>query len=108
MHRAVYQRCPSLLSLFQKYYIQQSICFLENGSRLVNASEGARMGCKLSSFGFSLTVQDIYEKVQAILSDDSCVKAATDDCVIFIKATRGDEARLYAKVKEKKEKITVE
>ena len=69
------------------------------------------MGCKLSSFGFSLTVQDIYEKVRASLSresDGSCVKAATDDCVIFIKATRGEEARLYEKVKEITELIAVE
>ena len=68
MHRAMFQRCPSLLSLFQKYYTKNSICFFENGSRLVNASEGARMGCKLSSFGFTLTVHPIYERVRDLLS----------------------------------------
>jgi len=96
LHRAVHKRCPSLLSLFQRYYTKESTCFfdLDNAVRLVRAQEGARMGCKLSSFAFGLTTQDHYEATYSFLthggreSDGSCMKAATDDVVVIVKATK--------------------
>ncbi len=101
LHRAVLRRCPSLLSLFKKYYTKESICFfdMESEVRLLQAYEGARIGCKLSSFGFALTVQDLYEKVALDLSrarDGSCIKAAIDDVLIVVKAAT--EKELGAKV----------
>ena len=71
MHRAVLRRCPSLLSLFKKYYTKESLCFFNMDSevRLLKAHEGARIGCKLSSFGFALTVQDLYETIAKRLAD---------------------------------------
>jgi len=69
LHRAVFQRCPSLLSLFQRYYTGESVCFYSVGGavRLVGSREGARIGCRLSSFAFALTVHSTYEAVQAYL-----------------------------------------
>ena len=101
LHQAVHRRCPSLLTLFQKYYTKESACFfdMEGEVRLLRADEGARIGCKLSSFGFALTAQDLYEDVRAIVSrdkDGSCIKTATDDVVVIIKAD--DEQALSVKV----------
>jgi hypothetical protein len=103
LHEAVAKRCPSLLPLFQKYYTKESLCFftLDDGVRLIKSNEGARIGCKMSSFGFGLTVQDAYEDVARFLlleRDGSCIKAATDDIVIFLKAHKGRGAALHAKV----------
>ena len=53
--------------------------------KLLTASEGARIGCKLSSFAFALTVQDLYESVRSTASragGGSCIKAATDDVIV--------------------------
>ena len=91
LHQAVQKRFPSLLSLFKKYYTKESVCFfnLEHEIKLVRAMEGARIGCKLSSFAFALTVQDLYESVRASLlefKDGSCIKAAIDDVIVIIKA----------------------
>jgi hypothetical protein len=96
LHRAVLRRCPSLLSLFKKYYSKESLCFFNQESevRLLRAHEGARIGCKLSSFGFALTVQDLYESVSKQLSrvrDGSCIKAATDDVLVVLKAPTQQE-----------------
>jgi hypothetical protein len=96
MHRAVLRRCPSLLSLFQKYYTKESLCFfnMEREVRLLHASEGARISCKLSSFGFALTVQDFYETVSrhlARLKNGSCIKAATDDVIAVLKVSTEEE-----------------
>ena len=86
LHRAVERKCPSLLSLFKKYYTKESTCFfnMESEIRLLSSSEGARIGCKLSSFAFALTVQDLYETIRSTAShagEGSCIKAATDDIV---------------------------
>jgi len=78
---------PSLLTLFQKIYSQQSICYfnMDGDVQLLEASEGARMGCKLSSFAFALTVQDVYEDIDSALGKDgSCMKAATD-CILMLR-----------------------
>jgi Reverse transcriptase (RNA-dependent DNA polymerase) len=96
MHRAVLRRCPSLLSLFKKYYTKESLCFfnMESEVRVLRACEGARIGCKLSSFGFALTVQDLYETVAKQLArakNGSCIKAATDDVIVVLKATTEKE-----------------
>jgi len=42
LHRAVRRRCPSLLSLFQRFYTKESMCFFRMGDkvRLVRAQEG--------------------------------------------------------------------
>ena len=101
LHQAVLRRCPSLLSLFQKYYSKESCCFfdLEGEVLLLEAHDGARMG----SFGFGLTVQDPYEDVAASvarLANGSCIKTATDDVLVPIKVNRGDEKVLYSKVAE--------
>ena len=101
----VQKKCPSLLSLFKKYYTKESTCFfsIEGEIRLLTASEGARIGCKLSSFAFALTVQDFYENIRAKalqLKDGSCIKAATDDIVVVLKADASDEKALYSKAKE--------
>ncbi len=105
LHRAVQKKCPSLLSLFKKYYTKESTCFfsMESEIRLLTANEGARIGCKLSSFAFALTVQDFYENIRARTlqaRDGSCIKAATDDIVVVLKADAADEKALYSKVKE--------
>jgi len=101
LHRAVLRRCPSLLSLFKKYYTKESLCFfdMESEVRLLLAHEGARIGCKLSSFGFALTVQDLYQTIASDLSDakdGSCIKAATDDVLVALKAP--NEKKICAKV----------
>ena len=80
MHRAILDRCPSLLNLFQRYYTKESVCFfnMDDGVRLLTAHEGARIGCKLSSFAFGLTAANAYQDVSKMISCDggSCVKAA--------------------------------
>ena len=103
LHRAVMKRCPSLLSLFKKYYTKESTCFfnMESEIRLLTASEGARIGCKLSSFAFGLTVQDLYETIRdraKRAGSGSCIKAAIDDIVIVLKADAEDEKALYGHI----------
>ena len=74
---------------------------MERDVRLMVANEAARIGCKLSSFGFALTVQDMYETVYKKISasrDGSCIKCATDDVIVLLKVA--DEAELSAKVGE--------
>ena len=58
LHQAVLRRCPSL----QRYYTTESVCFYSVGGavRLVRSQEGARIGCRLSSFAFALTVHSAY------------------------------------------------
>jgi len=109
MHRAVERRCPSLLSLFQKYYSQDSIGLYNTGDlvKVVNIEEGCRMGCKLSSFGFDLTVQDVYLGIKEQLehtasdksTDHSFVKAATDDVIIVVKADPSNPTALYKRIR---------
>ena len=111
MHRAVQSRCPSLLPLFQKYYMRPSIGFYNTGEtvKTVSIREGCRMGCKLSSFGFALTTQDPYEelKVQidrtAIDADDgedvSFIKSATDDVIMVLKPNAEDKKVLFKRVR---------
>src|SRR4051812_8967068 len=82
---------------------------------LLQSHEGARIGCKLSSFAFALTVQDLYQDISSLLSrrrDGSCIKAATDDVLIILKADRANERALYdlidkvwSKVKSGAEKL---
>jgi hypothetical protein len=105
LHTSMQQRCPSLLKMFQKYYTKESMCFFEfNGDvKIIRATEGARIGCKMSSFGFALTVHDLYEDLRTYLQglgDGSCVKAATDDVVIMIKTIAGEEKQLFDRVNE--------
>ena len=105
LHRAVAKRCPSLLSLFKKYYTKESTCFfnMESEIKLLTASEGARIGCKMSSFAFGLTVQDLYENIRSRArraGAGSCMKAATDDIVIVLKADMDDEKVLYAQIND--------
>jgi hypothetical protein len=110
LHRAIAKRCPSLLSLFQKYYTHESLGFYDLNSeiRTIQVQEGCRMGCKLSSFAFALTVQDPYLDLQEqlnhslddkTLSDGSFVKAATDDCLVVIKADPTNRHRFYRRVR---------
>jgi hypothetical protein len=105
LHRAVANRCSSLLSLFTKYYTKESMCFfnMENGVKLLSATEGARIGCKLSSFAFALTVQDLYESIKRSFlraRDGSCIKAVTDDVIIVLEADPSNQEALYAKVND--------
>jgi len=67
---------------------------MESEVRLLKAREGARIGCKLSSFAFALTVQDLYQSIKTELlrgDDGSCIKAATDDVIVVLKADATDE-----------------
>ena len=45
LHHAVARKCPSLLSLFKKYYTKEATCFfnMEGEIKLLTASEGARI-----------------------------------------------------------------
>jgi hypothetical protein len=118
MHRAVERRCPSLLGLFQKYYSHESIGFYNTGKdvQVVTIEDGCRMGCKLSSFGFDLTVHDAYLGVQEQLehtaldktTDHSFVKGATDDVVIVIKADPANPTDLYKRVRALSLKLDLE
>ena len=75
---------------------------------MLESHEGARIGCKLSSFAFALTVQDLYRDISAMLSrrrDGSCIKAATDDVIIILRADRSDERALYALIEKVWDKI---
>ena len=118
MHRAVERRCPSLMSLFQKYYYHDSIGLYNTGEaiKVVKIEEGCRMGCKLSSFGFSLTVQDAYLNVKEQLertaldksTDHSFLKAATDDVIIVIKSDPANPAALYKRVRGLCTKLNLE
>ena len=118
MHRAVERRCPSLMGLYQKYYYHGSIGFYNTGdiTKVVQIEEGCRMGCKLYSFGFTLTVQDAYLSVKEQLdmtavdksTDHSFLKAATDDVIVVIKADPSNPAALYKRVRGLCVKLNVE
>jgi hypothetical protein len=74
---------------------------MESEMRLLTASEGARIGCKLSSFAFGLTVQDLYEHIRdraKQAGSGSCIKAAIDDVVVALKADADDEKALYSHI----------
>ena len=76
---------------------------MESEIRLLSSSEGARIGCKLSSFAFALTVQDLYETIRSTAShadERSCIKAATDDIVVVLKPTLTNEKHLYYHIRE--------
>ena len=76
---------------------------MESEIRLLSSSEGARIGCKLSSFAFALTVQDLYETIRSTAShagEGSCIKAATDDIVVVLKPTLANEKHLYYHIRE--------
>ena len=67
------------------------------------AGEGARIGCKLSSFAFALTVKDLYARIRSSASragGGSCIKAAIDDIVVALKPAPEDEKLLYYHVNE--------
>lgn len=77
------------------------MCFYSVGRsvNLVESREGARIGCRLSSFAFALTVHDTYQRVQKCLdetsegvSDGSFVKAAMDDCLVVLRCEAGGGA----------------
>ena len=84
---------------------KESFCYLslEDEIRKLIAGEGARIGCKLSSFGFALTVQDVYEAVSDFIranKDGSCIKTATDDVIVIIKAVWSERKAFYEKVNQ--------
>ena len=81
LHQAILRRCPSLLSLFQKFYSKESCCFfdLESEVLLLEAHDGARIGCRMGSFAFGLTVQDPYEVVSASLLVWEMARASNGD-----------------------------
>jgi len=97
LHDAMRRWCRSLLILFKRYYTKVATCFFElNGDvRMIQATEGARIGCKMSSFGFALTVHDMYEALRVYLN-----VCETDDVVIMIKTTPGEDKQLYQRVNE--------
>ncbi len=76
---------------------------MESEIRQLTANEGARIGCKLSSFAFALTVQDFNENMSAKTlqaRDGSCIKVVTDDIVVVLTSNVSDEKALYDKVTE--------
>jgi hypothetical protein len=110
---AVDRRCPELTELFNKFYAIDSLCFfiIDGEVRVILGEEGSRMGCVLGSFGFDLTVQDIFEAVLAkvpagifkALTDDfnaavppaSSLQEQLRDCATVFTTTR-DEAKRIA------------
>ena len=101
---AVHRRCPEFTPLFNLFYARDSLCFfvIDEEVRVILSQEGSRMGCVLGSFGFDLTVQDIYESVQAH-TPSSIVRAATDDMNVGIppQDTVQDQLRLCGELFEK-------
>ena len=83
---AVHRRCPALTGVFNLFYALDSPCLFKVGDeyRVIMSTEGSRMGCTMGSFGFDLTVQDIYEAVRARFPMAVC-KALTDDFSFAIK-----------------------
>jgi hypothetical protein len=86
MLEAVKKRCPALMGVFLKFYALRSMCLMrekgsKDGWRVIWSVEGSRMGCCFGSFGFDLTVQDLYEFI-ANKYPDAVVKALTDDLTI--------------------------
>ena len=77
---AVQKRCPALTAVFNMFYALDSMCFfsMEGETKIVWSKEGSRMGCVLGSFGFDITVEDIYEAVDEKYSEMK-KKALTDD-----------------------------
>jgi len=110
LFRKVEQRCPSHLPLFHKYYGKRAGNFYLIGDTLRVAwnEEGTRIGCKFGSWGFGITIQDLYEEVQRILDsssvlpdgspDHSFIKAATDDAVVLIRADPDKRDALFERV----------
>ena len=77
---AVNKRAPSLNSAFNAYYAGEGMCFFVIGKEVhvIRSSEGSRMGCALGSFGFDITIQDLYELVERTFPT-LVTRAATDD-----------------------------
>jgi hypothetical protein len=82
---AVQKRCPALTKMFNMFYALDSMCFFRvNGKmEIIWSTEGSRMGCVMGSFGFDLTVQDIYEAILARFPS-VVIKALTDDLTLGI------------------------
>ena len=58
---------------------------------------------QIKYFAFALTVQDLYESIKRSFlraRDGSCIKAATDDVIIVLKADPSNQEALYAKVND--------
>ena len=51
--------------MFNTFYALDSMCFffVDGKIKIIWSTDGSRMGCVLGSFGFDLTVEDIYEAV---------------------------------------------
>ena len=84
---AIQKRCPALTGLFNQFYGQDAMCFfiVDGEVEIIWSTEGSRMGCTMGSFGFDLTVQDIYEAVDTeFATEDIKLKAATDDLTIGV------------------------
>ena len=89
---AVNKKCPGLNALFSKYYALDSMCFFRTDAetKIIWSKQGSRMGCVMGSFGFDLTVDDIYDAV-SIKFPDVVVKALTDDLTIGVKPPESEE-----------------
>ena len=76
---AIERRCPAVTKLFNTFYARDSLCFfiVDGVVHIISSTEGSRMGCVLGSWGFCLTVQDIYEAVA--LRHGMNLRALTDD-----------------------------
>jgi hypothetical protein len=77
---AVNRKCGGLNGLFNKFYGLDAVCFMKADGVLleIRSEEGSRMGCVLGSFGFNLTVDDVYKAVAARFPG-AVTKALTDD-----------------------------
>ena len=82
---AVQKRCPALTGIFNTFYALDSMCFfrIEEKMEIIWSTEGSRMGCVMGSFGFDLTVQDIYEAIAAKYPS-AVTKALTDDLTLGV------------------------
>ncbi len=100
---AVEKRCPALTGMFNKYYALSSMCFYTTDDGIIHivwSEQGSRMGCTFGSFGFDITVQDIFEAVgdrhPQLLS-----KALTDDYNLAIpKPENGDFKKAFGEIAE--------
>lgn len=89
---AVQKRCPALTAVFNKFYALDSMCLLkvEGKTKIIWSTEGSRMGCVLGSFGFDVTVQDIYEVIYERYPI-AVNKALTDDYTLALPPPDTDE-----------------